>query len=57
MNAVQQEAAALARRIPLVLVPSLRLQDILLALRPVLVDRGLVADAAQGRQVSKASWD
>lgn len=47
----QQEAAARRRGIPLVLVGSLRPKEVLLALRPLLLDKGLVPDAAAHRKV------
>ncbi|KAJ9522127.1 hypothetical protein QJQ45_005149 [Haematococcus lacustris] len=46
----QLRSAALNRGIPLLLLRSLRLTDVLLTLRPLLVDQGLVRDTHEGRQ-------
>lgn len=47
----QQEAAARRRGIPLLLVPSLSMRDVLTALRPLLLERGVLPDSSAKRQV------
>ncbi|KAJ9522928.1 hypothetical protein QJQ45_023718 [Haematococcus lacustris] len=56
----QLRSAALNRGIPLLLLRSLRLTNVLLTLRPLLVDQGLVRDTHEGRQrlcMRKDEWD
>lgn len=48
---LQQQAAARARGIPLLLSPSLRPVDLLLTLRPVLLAHGMVPDTSRSRKV------
>jgi hypothetical protein len=46
---MQHAAAAQKRGIPLLLLPSLRLVDLLITLRPLLLERGLVSSSTTGK--------